>query len=97
MPAKTMNRQEATRAPKPLRVGGKLMAYAEVTDDGRDWYIGCIVDGDQGYRPVSDYGPYDEARARGVVERLNERIHVSPKLATEIVARSMRKSALKGA
>lgn len=91
--AMTMSKA-ATRAPKPLRIDGKLMAYAEVSDDGVAWHVGCVVDGDVGYRQVSGYGPYDEERARAVAGRMNERIHVPPKLANEIVARSMRKHVL---
>lgn len=89
------SKPRATTRPKPLKVGGKLTAYVAVTDDGQRWYIGVVVDGDVGYRPVSDYGPYDEERAEGVAARLNARINVDPRTAAAIIARSMRKNILK--
>lgn len=71
------------------------VAYTVVPLDQRRFAIGCCVRGEQGYHPVDDYGPYvDEARAQGVVDRLNARIRVSPAQAKRIVQSTMVKATL---
>lgn len=75
--------------PKSLRINRKRVAYAVTTEDGRAWGVGVVFENQPGYRPVPEYGPYeDEARAEGVVGRLNARIGVDEKTALQIVATS---------
>jgi hypothetical protein len=75
--------------PKPLRINKKRVAYSTTTEDGESWGIGIVTEGESGYRPVADYGPYDEKRAEGVAERLNLRINVDKATAHKIIASSM--------
>jgi len=46
------------------------------------WSVACCVEGESGFHPVPDYGPYagDEGqkRAQGIVDRLNERLGHGP-------------------
>lgn len=73
--------------PKSLRIGGRRVAYAVTTEDGSKWGVGVVFEGQSGYRPVPEYGPYeDEARAEGIVERLNARIGVDVQTALSITA-----------
>ena len=55
----------------------KKSAYWVVDVPG-GWGIACCVEGESGYHPVGDYGPYagpeGEKRAQGIVDRLNERL-----------------------
>ena len=56
----------------------KKTAYWVVDVPG-GWGVACVVEGENGYHPVDDYGPYaEEAKAQGVVDRLNERLGHGP-------------------
>ncbi len=59
----------------------KKSAYWVVDVPG-GWGIACCVEGEGGYHPVDDYGPYagaeGEKRAQGIVDRLNERLGYGP-------------------
>ena len=46
------------------------------------WSVACCVEGEAGFHPVPEYGPYPgpegEKRAQGIVDRLNERLGYGP-------------------
>lgn len=65
-------------------------AYALVEVPG-GWGVAACVQGEKGYHPVPDYGPYkEESRAQGVVDRLNARLGCSRAQARLIVHSTMR-------
>lgn len=70
-------------APKPKRAAFAYTSY--LVSAGRFAVALCECNV-KGYRPVSEYGPYDyESRADGIASRLNERIGVSEATARRIV------------
>lgn len=76
---------------KPIKIDGKRVAYYPNTEDGLQWFICIVTEGEAGYRAVADYGPYEEeSRAEGIADRLNERLGIDKKAQLEIVASSMR-------
>ena len=61
-----------------------------VVDVPGGWGVACVVEGERGYHPVEEYGPYTiEAHAQGVVDRLNARMGIDPVRARRIVASTM--------
>jgi hypothetical protein len=57
------------------------------------WGVAACVRGEDGYHPVPEYGPYaTDGEARGVVDRLNERLGVSARDAAIIIASTMKGS-----
>lgn len=65
------------------------IAYTTIVGP-KGWTIAVCREGENGYRPVPDYGPYkDEAHARGVADRLNVRLGVDQETAFKIVASTM--------
>lgn len=64
-------------------------AYAVVDLPG-GWGVGCCVEGEKGYHPVPDYGPYDDDdRAQGIVDRLNKRLGLDSVAVRRIVGSTM--------
>lgn len=64
-------------------------AYTSYPDEGA-WCIALIERDVKGYRPVPEYGPYDdEKKAEGVANRLNERIGVNEQEELEILATTL--------
>ncbi len=67
----------------------KRRAYWVVDVPG-GWGIACCVEGKHGYHPVDDYGPYEnEARAKGIVDRLNKQLGLGPVAVRRIVGSTM--------
>lgn len=72
----------------------KKIAYWVVDVPG-GWGVGCVVEGENGYHPVEEYGPYvDETRAQGVVDRLNKRLGLGPVGVRRIVGSTMPKGVM---
>jgi len=79
---------------------GKAVAYTVVLLDkpaapDKAWGIGIAVEDENGYRPVNEYGPYTEERARMVAKNLNTRIGLTDEEVWKIVASSMRGTAIR--
>lgn len=85
--------KKAESVKSPVKVDGRRVAYTVVSTGASNvaWGIVVCCEGEEGYHgPLSDYGPYeDEARACGIAERLNERLHLTKKEAAVIVASTM--------
>ena len=65
-------------------------AYVLIDVSSGGYGVACCVEGEKGYHPVPDYGPYmDEKHTQGVVDRLNERLGVSKDEAHRIVLSTM--------
>jgi hypothetical protein len=60
----------------------KLTTAYWVVDVPGGWGVACCVEGERGYHPVDDYGPYKgkkgKLHAEGIVGRLNERLGHGP-------------------
>ena len=69
-------------ASKKTAKAKKLTTAYWVVDVPGGWGVGCCVEGEKGYHPVPDYGPYKgkkgRAHTRGIVDRLNERLGHGP-------------------
>lgn len=72
----------------------KRVAYTTVEVSHGRFGIACCVEGEKGYHPVPDYGPYDdEKRAELIARNLNTRLaHVTPKEALRIVLSTMKRA-----
>ena len=80
---------------KALAALAKSFAYTSYEVAHGSFGIALCERGVKGYQPVDDYGPYaDEARAKGIAERLNERLGVSKASARTIVMSTMLRIAL---
>jgi hypothetical protein len=65
------------------------VAYTTV-EGPKGWTVAACREGEDGYHPVPDYGPYaDEAHARGIVDRLNTRLGLDKVTAFKIVVSTM--------
>lgn len=54
------------------------------------WTVAICREGENGYRPVPDYGPYtEEAHTQGIVDRLNARLGLDKATVFKIVASTM--------
>jgi hypothetical protein len=59
-----------------------------VVDVPGGWGVAAVVQGEEGYHPVPDYGPYeDERRAQVTVDSLNARLGVT-KVRAHLIVRS---------
>lgn len=78
-------------------INGKKAAYATVvTTSMTTWQVIVVLEGEDGYRPVSEYGERPQDEAEAIARRLNQAIGVSEAealriLATSIVASNKRK------
>jgi hypothetical protein len=71
-------------AVKPFKLEPRY-AYVLISQDDGRFSVRLCARGEHGYRPIY-YGPYkDEARAQGIVDRLNARLGVSGPEAVAIV------------
>ena len=67
----------------------KKSAYTVVDVPG-GWGVACCVEGERGYHPVDEYGPYqNEETAKIVVDRLNKRLELGPVGVRRIVGSTM--------
>ena len=61
-----------------------------VVDVSGGWGVACCVEGERGYHPVDEYGPYqNEETAKIVVDRLNKRLELGPVGVRRIVGSTM--------
>ncbi len=71
-----------------MKKKAKRTAYTVVDMEG-GWGVGACVEGQNGYHPVEEYGPYTEVRAQQVVNKLNGRLGLAPKAIRDIVCSTM--------
>ncbi len=87
-----------------MKKNKRLTTAYWVVDVPGGWGVACVVEGEEGYHPVADYGPYKgtkgEKHAQGIVDRLNERLGHGPadtaghKLAVRRIVGSTMKDAI---
>jgi hypothetical protein len=66
-------------------------AYVAVEPDkAGEFIVALVIEGDDGYRPVTSYEPGPRERIEGIVAVLNARLGVTQKQATKLAISTMR-------